>query len=290
MKKENIKRVFLKALIIGGLTFGVFNSMPMNVKAYSYQTIDRRTLSEDQLNYIEKYSQIFNINSDFVLECLDEHRTSRLDFTEIDGVKYDSEEEAILTFIYRLAHKPDKLGYTKKEIKFEDSGYEMTISPEEMIYYYSDLLDIDPEIALSISYAECGTEMDSHNYLSNNNPAGIGPYKKFNNKEEGIIYYTFLLKHGYKLADEADKEFFNCIANTYCPDDPSHWISLANGIYNNVDKDYLFYNQELKDEYTDSDYINDDNYQIIEKLNDEEENKNTNTQAKSLQKIKSTII
>ena len=238
---------------------------------------------------INKYSTIFNLDVNYVTEQLYLHVNDMRDFSMIDGVKYDDEETALVTFIYRLAFKPDKLGLNKKEVVRVDSDYEMTLTPEECIYYYADLLDIDPEIALSISYAECGGAMDSNNYLNNNNPAGIGPFMKFNNKEEGIIYYAFLLKHGYKLEEESDEEFFNCIAKTYCPDDPGHWIKLANSYYTNVSKDYLYYNLELKEEYQDNDYVNNDetnpDYDILEKINDDTTTKQV---SRGLKKIKST--
>lgn len=292
MKKNNIKKLFLKALIIGGLTFTAINSVPIKVEASHAVTLNKASLSYDQQHYIKKYSEIFNLNYNYVCEVLCNYIDNKNGFTQINGVEYDNEEVAILTFMYQLAYKPDKLGISKKEVIKEDSGYEMELSHEEAVYYYSNLLEIDPEIALSISYAECGTELDSNNYLNNNNPAGIGPFMKFNNKEEGIIYYVFLLKNGYKLEDEADKEFFNCIASTYCPDNPKHWISLTTGIYNNVNDDYLYYNEVLKEEYSKSKHIDDDKYLILDKLEDNNKTNinNINNSNKVLRKIKSAMV
>ena len=273
MKMTNIKKLFLKALIMGTITFGALNIVPYEVQASSYETIDINALPYDRQELIKKYSSIFGIRIDFVCDMLHTYVDDIDDFTVIDGVEYENEEEAICTFIYRLAYKPEKYGLSKKDVQRIDYGYEMDLSHEESIYYYSKLMDIDPEIALSISYAECGTDLSSSNYNNNNNPAGIGPYMKFGNKEEGIIYYVFLLKNGYKLSENADDKFFKCIAKTYCPDNPDHWISLSKGIYSDVQGDYFIYNPDLKEEYEDKGYTNDSeddiNYDIIEKLDTE---------------------
>ncbi|MBR6073558.1 MAG: hypothetical protein IKP76_04485 [Bacilli bacterium] len=251
MDKTNMKKLLIKGLIVGCLTFGTVNMVPMQVEAAHSEIMNQESLSYEQLHYIKKYSEICNLNPNYVCNCLCNYVCDG-DFTTIDGVHYQTEEEAILTFIYKLAFKPDQLGINKKEVVRDETNYEMEKSHEETILYYSNLLEIDPEIALSITYAECGGDLDSYNYQHNNNPAGIGPNKKFNNKEEGIIYYTFLLKYGYNLEKESDEEFFKRIASTYCPDGTEGWIKHTKSFYSKINENYYYYNDELRDLYTKS--------------------------------------
>ena len=251
MDKTNIKKLLIKGLIVGCLTFGTVNMVPMQVEAAHVQVINESALSDEQIQYIKKYSEICNLDPKYVTNCFCNY-VSDSDFTTIDGIHYNSEEEAILTFIYKLAFKPDQLGIDKKDVVRQETDYEMEKSHEETILYYSNLLEIDPKIALSITYAECGGELDSYNYQHNNNPAGIGPNKKFNNKEEGIIYYTFLLKYGYNLEKKSDEEFFKRIAATYCPDGTEGWIKHTKSFYSKINENYYYYNDELRDLYTKS--------------------------------------
>ena len=292
MKKQEMKKMFLRTLIIGGLVFGAVNVVPMQVEAYNSEALDYSSLPYEQFRLIKKYTNIFCLDINQASLFLMEKTNNLQDLNFIEGRNFDTEEEAILTFMYYLAFKPDLLGIEKKTIVRTDNTYEMLLSHEETIYHYSEILGIDPEIALSISYAECGTDLDSSNYRNNNNPAGLGPFMKFHNKEEGIIYYTFLLRDSYKLKEEDNSEFFDCIAGTYCPDDPGHWIKLTSGIYNNVKDDYLFYNEELKEDYGSSKQLFERDemiaYNITERINEYYGAAPSNTKIKTLRKIKST--
>ena len=117
--------------------------------------------------------------------------------------------------------------------------YEITLTPEEMIEKYSDLFGINKNIALSIAYCECGSSMNSHNYLANNNTAGLGPHMYFENKEIGIIYFINLLKERYGCTKDSGIEFLNKIAGTYCAQ-PSHWLSLTTPYYNSISNNYYY--------------------------------------------------
>ena len=147
---------------------------------------------------------------------------------------YENKKLAILDTIRDIHDNPERYGYTKEEIAGNYNSYNAN-SPEMMVEKYASIYDIPSEIPLAIMYSECGSEMDSHNYLVNNNPAGIGPNMHFENKEVGIIYFIDLLKNKYGCDNESTNDFFYLIAGNYC-ENKDHWISMTNSFYNDIKK------------------------------------------------------
>ena len=200
---------------------------------------NNRPLTIDEC--IKYYCDVFELKYDIIKEKIDDiinpyewHYGS-----SINSVTYDNMEQAILMIVRDIYNYPEDYDLTYGEI---NSGIEYvpTMEAEEMIYKYSNLYNINKDIALSIAYCECGTDMESDNYLSNNNPAGIGPYYHFLNKEVGIIYFCNMLKNSYGCTNDSDSSFLYNIAGTYC-EIPEHWLDLTVPIYNNVSSDFLYY-------------------------------------------------
>lgn len=183
------------------------------------------------------YSILYNIKKDIAIDIFKKETN---DFSAVAwgeynmvGYKlYKNKKEAIIDTIKNISENPEHYGYTKEEIVGE-YNYCDTYSPELMVEKYAEIYDIPSEIPLAIMYSECGKEMDSHNYLVNNNPAGIGPNMRFPNKEVGIIYFIDLLKNKYGCDNKSNKEFFKLVAGTYC-ENTDHWISMTNSFYNNI--------------------------------------------------------
>ena len=289
MDKYKAKKTLIISLTAAGLTFGVFTINPITVQATNEAYAVEYELPYEDFRLLKKYTNIFCIDYDFAKATLYNYLDDKTDFKVINGVKYRDEEVALLTFVYQLAYKPKELGLTKNDIVRDVTEYDMQFSHEEFIYYYANILNIDPDVALSISYAECGTDMGSTNWKKNNNPAGLGPFMKFDNKAQGDLYYLFLLKRSYNLSRIADDEFFNKIAKTYCPGNPDHWIGLTKGIYSNVSTDYFYYNHLLQDNYEDYRCENEDEvqYQIIQRMNEYMGTESPRTGLKTIKKIKS---
>ena len=257
MNKIEMKKRILRTMLATTLSLGVISSYSQDVYAETTYT-EKNTIND--LNQVSapllKYCTIFNLDYNKVYPLLVQYSLSD---TNVNGIQYGSSEEAILSFVYDIYFNSKQYGISRNDIINPISNYEMTSSLEETILRYSNLLGIDYEIALSISYAECGVEADSHNYLVNNNPAGIGPHMKFANKEVGIIYYCFMLKNKYNLTPKNDENFFGKVANIYCKENPKHWINLTNGIYSNVQGNYFYYSTQA------SAKIEEDNAKVLHK-------------------------
>ena len=197
----------------------------------------------------------------------------------IDEVEYSSMEEAIIETIIDISRNPNNYsisentlnqingvftGLCRKEEKVSendissvsendikltkeliDNGdeYIPELSAEEMVEKYATIFGVNKEVAMSICYAECGTDMGSYNYLAKNNPAGLAGMS-FKNKEIGIIYYISLLKNSYGATEISDEIFLERIASKYC-EIPQHWLSLTKPIYRNLTTDYRYYTNGL---------------------------------------------
>ena len=183
------------------------------------------------------YSSVYNLNRDIVLEIF-KNKTYNFsdfgwtDYNMINYKMYENKDLAIIETIKDIKENPKNYGYEKSDIE-SDFIYEPVNTPEFMAEKYSNIYGIPFEIVLSIMYSECGKEMNSHNYLSNNNPAGIGPHMHFENKEIGIIYFINLLKSKYGCNENSTSEFFNLIARTYS-ENPEHWVKLTTSHYNDI--------------------------------------------------------
>lgn len=192
----------------------------------------------DVLSDINHYCAVYNLKPELVVDII-KNRT--YDFGDVAwgqynmiGYKiYDNKKLALLEVIKDIHDNPKSYGYTKEEIK-SNYIYESTNTPEMMVEEYASIYDIPSEIALAIMYSECGREMNSHNYLVNNNPAGIGPHMHFENKEVGIIYFIDMLKTKYGCNNESTNEFFDLVAKKYCNENKEHWVSMTNSFYNDI--------------------------------------------------------
>ena len=246
MNKIEAKKHLLKTMLVATMSVSMLSQYNENVYAEptdSIESIDYNMIPEDAKGILMYYCNVFNLDYNQVSNLLLNHSLliGSPSINVIDGVPYESTEVAILTFIYNVYFNSKQYGVSRNEIT-NGQNYEMHTTLEECLDKYCKLLHINSDIALSIAYAECGSAMDSYNYLARNNPAGIGPHMHFANKEVGIIYYAFLLRDSYGLTNESGPEFFDRIAGTYNKVNTNHWISMAKGFYNDVTQNYYCYN------------------------------------------------
>lgn len=193
---------------------------------------------EKGTDYITYYSNVYGIKEEYIYDYLDYMLNENPNNEEFKNLSTELKVLEAVRYLYYESPYDKSIISTGKE-------YEVSLEPEEMVEKYADLYDINKEVALSIVYCECGSNVDSYNYLNNNNPAGLGPYMYFENKEIGIIYYINLLKNGYGCSKNSGKEFLQSIASTYC-EIPDHWLSLTIPFYNNICNDYYYMKPELK--------------------------------------------
>lgn len=249
----NLKNKLLTYSLLSSLFLIPANTNVLNVEAtdYNNEYVNNDDSSKLIDNLISYYASVFQIKDEIIKDELMKE-TGNLSLYEwdhyyvVNSKSHDSVEFAILELTRDIYYNPESYNYSSEEIK-SDKEYNVSLSPEEMIAKYSKIYGINKDIALSIVYTECGSEINSKNYKNNNNPAGIGPNMHFLNKEVGIIYFINLLKNNYKCDSNSDENFLTKIASTYC-EIPNHWLSLALPFYHNIKEDYLYYKEDLKHE------------------------------------------
>ena len=262
-KKElyKLKKNLLISTLVASTLVGSINLNKNTCYASEYGTgqvvIDhdnRPQTIDDIINY---YCKVFSLDTDIVKEKLYDmtynfHSPGWQHGYCINNIFYDNMEYALLTTIRDIYYNPE--AFDLDESIRTNEIYETDMEIEEMVYKYSSLYGINKEVALSIVYCECGSNVNSSNYLNNNNPAGIGPFMHFLNKEVGVIYFCNMLKDGYGCTRDSGEDFLNSIASTYC-EIPDHWLDLTLPFYRNLCNDYLCYiDQSKRYEYDINDY------------------------------------
>lgn len=244
-----MKKILLRTgiLTIGSLSIFLENYI-LNVKAESPKkiiSIENKQQKLHKEDLVRKFANIYEINEEVIVSKLNELTGNFKNYNWIQNYgiydkNFECEEIALLTTVRDIYKNPEKynLTYEDLETNFE---YETNEYYEDILAYYSELLGVNKEIALSISYAECGSNLDSLNFLNNNNPAGLGPYNYYNNIEQGTIEYLFFLKNNCGCTNESDESFFYKIGPSYSGGDGSYWINLTMNFYNNVSNNYYYY-------------------------------------------------
>ena len=236
MKKNELK---MKLVLLSLLATLGINSYNNTVYAKDEGTTQHISSMKNNsillMNKVKYYSNVFGIKE----ECI------------VDYIKRMYSEEGHEDFLemnieLQTLTAARNLYYTYDESYKTNTDYEVTLEIEELVEKYSEIYGINKEVALSIVYCECGSDVDSYNYLVNNNPAGLGPYMYFENKEIGVIYFIDLLKYDYGCTKDSGTEFLSSIASTYC-ENPSHWLDLTTPFYYNLVEDYYYKKPELRD-------------------------------------------
>lgn len=216
------------------------------------------TLTPDNTeDCIKLYTDIFEVRYDLVSPIIYNKIYSNPDFYTdftIDNTKYVNLHEAIFFQILDIVYNPGKYGYNNDDLK-SNKDWETDLSAEELTFIFSEFFDINPFFVQVIEYTECGTRMDSYDYLENNNPAGIGPHNKFRNKATGIIYLCYILKENYNITTESEEDDLIRIAPIYCTNGTENWKNNSCEFYAKMTKDgYLYYAKK----YNDKEYIIED--------------------------------
>ncbi len=251
MKKiDNLKELKKRLMLIGSLTVLstsiLTNKMDTNAmdKEITINSEDDTTVNNSNNNCktfsdkITYYSNVFGLREDVVYDHLDFLLNESENNEEFLNMNADLK---VITTCRDIYYSDDY----SEEFTSNDKIYEVTLSPEEMVEKYSEIYGINKEVALSIVYCECGSDVNSYNYRVNNNPAGLGPSMYFENKEIGIIYFINLLKENYGCDKDSGTEFLRSIASTYC-EIPDHWLNLTIPFYNNICEDYYYNNPDVK--------------------------------------------
>lgn len=241
-----LKKLLLRS---GILTIGGFSVFGNNLKVYAEEpetTGLYMNLGDLEPEYHEEelaryYARVYEINEDVVAKKLNELTDNFTSYPwnhgyYIDGTYYENEELALLTTVRDIYNNPSKYDLTYEDIQ---SDYEHTTGKchEELIEKYCNIVGVNKEIALAISYAECGPQLNSYNYYARNNPAGLGPHDVFLNIEQGICEYAFRLRDTYGVKADSTNAILPYMG--YCKSG-GDWVGSVEFYYFPICEDYYY--------------------------------------------------
>ncbi len=242
------------------------NNSDENVMAedgWLHDGVERLDLTFDTTNeMIAFYSKVFQVNDEMIANKIYEMiNNNPIDFENniLNGIEYETEEQAIARTIADIALFPENYnlddGIYVEE--YELDGY----IPEELIYKFSEVIGVNPNIALAVAYGESGTSLDSYNFTHNYNVAGLhlrendpSPttsegYVIYKNPADGLFRFILVLHDNFYVTLDSDRSKINSMASTYC-EIPDYWRSLVGGIYYNLETngyDYYYINYNYQD-------------------------------------------
>lgn len=212
------------------------------------------------------YSKVFQLNDELVAEKVYEfiqNNPTGWEYSNVlNGENYDSQEQAIALTLLDISLFPEDYGYEEEDIRVEEYELEEYI-PEELIYKFSEVLGVNPNIALAIAYGESGRDLDSYNFTHNYNVAGLhrrtgdpSPqtsegYIIFQNPADGLFRFVTILHDYFYVTEDSGIDRINAMSNSYCAV-PAHWRNLVGGIYyelvnNGYDSIYKDHNPDGRD-------------------------------------------
>lgn len=225
-------------------------------------------LFETTLEMVDFYSKVFELNNEVIYSKINEIINTDIEswmlYNRLNGIDYSNNEEAILKTIYDIYQNPSKYNLDNNSIK-SNNGYELSnFKPEELVYKFSTVLDVNPQIALAIAYCECGYKLNSYNFVNKHNIGGIrgnGGFVRFKNEAYGIFKYILMLRNGYNVTSDSGTDKIISMSKKYCGGS-QHWISVVTNYYNDLNnKGYEFYyNKSQHDRSLSIPYIEKDTY------------------------------
>lgn len=240
--------------------------IPSNIPVEEELTLDFQTI-DDMISF---YSKVFTLNEDIInskiYELINNDPYSWEYACMLNHVSYDNVEQAIARTIYDIAFNPESYNLSEEEINSDEYLLDQFV-PEEFIYKFSTVLDVNPNLALSIACCECGRTLDSYNAINNHNFGGItgsNGYIVYPNDAEGLFRFILMLHDNYNVTHESGSDKIQRMASTYCAL-PDHWRSIVGGIfyelnengyesnyYNNnyIDRDIILCENEYAENYT----------------------------------------
>ena len=202
------------------------------------------------------YSKVFQLNDEMVAskiyEFIELNEDAWKEENILNGTQYDSKEEAIAKTIADISNFPEDYGFDEYELATED--YELDqYEPEELIYKFSYVIGVNPEIAEAIAYGESGTRLNSDNFEIRHNVGGLrrrsgDPHPAtswglaiYKNEAEGLYRFVEILHDNFFVGRDDGYDRIVAMSGSYCEDGP-YWRNLVGSIYINlVDNGYSYY-------------------------------------------------
>lgn len=194
------------------------------------------------------YSSVFQLDQEVIdskiNELIEQNSDAFYENNELNGISYDTREQAVARTIRDIYWHPEEYNIDLDSIRTNE--YDLTdYSPEELIYKFSHVMGVNPYIALAVAYSEAGRGLDSYNFRTNFNVAGLHPRRGYNrptnrngyiiyqNPADGLLDYVVIL-HDYFYVEETDGiDRINTMSRSYS-EVPSHWRSLVSSNYYNL--------------------------------------------------------
>lgn len=248
----DIKNNLLKIAATATLSSVTLNYMSANVKAhdnknetlisYKIETLDdEKDLEFDtykEMCYF--YSKVFELDENIIYNKINElinNEPYGWDYANvINDESYQTKEQAIARTIYDIYRNPENYGFNEDEIKSSNEYQLDNYLPEELVYKFGMVLDVNPYLAMSIAYCECGRKLDSSNFKNNHNIGGItgnNGYIKYKNEASGIFRFIIMLHDNYNVTLQSGKKKISSMSTTYCSL-PEHWNSMVSSIYSEL--------------------------------------------------------
>ena len=205
---------------------------------FEYLDIKEHSLKfETKEEMISFYSKVFELNEDVstnVINGIIGNKNYSLEGEVIiNDTTYNSLEEGISRILHDVSSSPSDYGYSEDEVRSQ-SGYQLDFYyAEELIYKFSNVLDVNPYIAEAIAYGECGRGLNSTAFVYYHNPGGImsnGGLAKYRNEAAGMYEFVKLLHDRYYVRGDDDYNRIRNMSNGYC-EDPAYWRNLVGSIY-----------------------------------------------------------
>lgn len=227
---KNIK-ISKKFKLLALTTCMVFSPITINKDVYADNTSIVQNEKDDDislLNLCNTYGAIYSIKPECILDYVEFKTNGYSDLIDNDW------EKTVLYNAQELYYDSRLNGYYESITTGEP--YEVTLSPEELVEKYSEIVDTNKYIGLTIGYVECGDPIEANgNYSYNGNIGGICSPSHFDNAEIGIIFFTTMLKNDYGVNKDSDESKFGEMASIYCPPNAYNWEHyLAIPIYNEL--------------------------------------------------------
>ena len=192
----------------------------------------------------ERYSNIYGIKSNLINKIIEISIVGR--FLEHSRIyifgkeeKFDSYNKQILLLIRDVYYNPEKYNLNKNEIIGNE--FHQDIKLRDFVYEISDLVGVDPDMALSIACAESGY-FEASIATSRNNPYALNSsngFIYFDNIYEGITEGIINLKENYI---DLGLTTYESITSKYCPGSTS-WSSLVRGVSNELKNGKVLYDE-----------------------------------------------
>lgn len=232
---------------------GVYHEVE-SIKKVDFASIDEM---------IDFYTKVFQLNESAVgnkiYEMINEDKNAWENYNILNGNEYSSKENAIARVIADISNFPEDYGFDGDEIATE--SYELDdYEPEELIYKFSDVIGVNPYIALAIAYGESGTRLDSYNFQTRHNVGGLrrragDPHPAtswglaiYKNEAEGLYRFVTILHDNFFVDSDSGIERINAMSGSYC-EDGAYWRGLVGSLYYNLTGNgYSYYYDKYNDD------------------------------------------